>query len=194
MSGQKQSSYYRGISWGTARHRARRTHLMARKMWRSLLRYIGRARGVSDVPSEFVSLPMPGASVQSGGGGPHQADRTGQLELAIRWKSAGRPNLAGGHRETAGLSAHQRAGPHAYLKDIRERLPTQPGSRIDDLLPRRAAPRAMLISAAVTASRQGELTGRLPRGIRSNRLFRAQSPLNPDFFTAVSHHRVSSCM
>jgi hypothetical protein len=43
--------------------------------------------------------------------------------------------------------------PHAYLKDVRERLPTQPGSRIDDLLPRRSAREADLRSGHSQSSR-----------------------------------------
>jgi len=40
---------------------------------------------------------------------------------------------------SARLNGHE---PHAYLKDILERLPTQPASRIDELLPHRWQPAA----------------------------------------------------
>jgi len=35
---------------------------------------------------------------------------------------------------------HQRAHPYAYLKDVLERLPTQPASRVEELLPHRWKP------------------------------------------------------
>lgn len=38
---------------------------------------------------------------------------------------------------SAKLNGHE---PHAYLKDVLERLPTQPASRIDELLPYRWQP------------------------------------------------------
>jgi hypothetical protein len=40
---------------------------------------------------------------------------------------------------SARLNGHD---PYAYLRDVMERLPTQPASRIDELLPRRWRPTA----------------------------------------------------
>lgn len=40
---------------------------------------------------------------------------------------------------SARLNGHE---PHAYLKDVMERLPTQPASRIGELLPHRWKPEA----------------------------------------------------
>ena len=39
--------------------------------------------------------------------------------------------------DTARINAHE---PYASLKDVLERLPTQPASRIDELLPHRWRP------------------------------------------------------
>jgi hypothetical protein len=35
------------------------------------------------------------------------------------------------------LAPHNRPDPYAYLRDVLDRHPTQPNSRIDDLLPQR---------------------------------------------------------
>ena len=56
-------------------------------------------------------------------------------------------SLRSGQRAAAVMSLIQSAklnghDPYAYLKDALERLPTQPNSRIDELLPHRWAPRA----------------------------------------------------
>ena len=47
-------------------------------------------------------------------------------------KRIARPD--GGLRLSAKLNGHD---PYRYLKDVLERLPTQPSSRLDDLLPHR---------------------------------------------------------
>ena len=73
------------------------------------------------------------------------------LENRIRPIALGRANwlfagsLRGGQRAAAVMSLIQSAklnghDPHAYLKDVLARLPTQPASRIDDLLPHRWQP------------------------------------------------------
>jgi transposase len=56
------------------------------------------------------------------------------------WLFAG--SLRAGQRAAAIMSLvhsaqDQRARPHAYLRDVMERLPTQPASRIGELLPHR---------------------------------------------------------
>jgi hypothetical protein len=40
---------------------------------------------------------------------------------------------------SARINGHE---PYAYFKDVLERLPTQPASRIDELLPHRWSPQA----------------------------------------------------
>ena len=73
------------------------------------------------------------------------------IENRIRPIALGRSNwlfagsLRGGQRAAAVMSLIQSArlnghDPYAYLKDVLERLPTQPNSRIDELLPHRWAP------------------------------------------------------
>jgi hypothetical protein len=74
------------------------------------------------------------------------------IENRIRPIALGRSNwlfagsLRGGQRAAAVMSLIQSAklnghDPYAYLKDVLERLPTQPASRIEELLPHRwAAP------------------------------------------------------
>ena len=42
--------------------------------------------------------------------------------------------------QSAKLNGHD---PHAYLKTVLDRLPTQPNSRIDDLLPHNWKPQAL---------------------------------------------------
>ena len=67
-------------------------------------------------------------------------------ELALgraNWLFAG--SLRAGKRAAAVMSLVHSAkinghDPYAYLKDILERLPTQPASRIEDLLPHRWTP------------------------------------------------------
>jgi transposase len=59
------------------------------------------------------------------------------------WLFAG--SLRAGQRAARIVSLIQSArlnglDPYRYLKDVLERLPTQPASRIDDLLPRRWQP------------------------------------------------------
>lgn len=79
------------------------------------------------------------ADLKQLGGKPHPADRTGKIELAVRRR------LRAGKRaaaimsllDTARINGHE---PCAYLKDVLERLPTQPASRIDELLPHRWRP------------------------------------------------------
>jgi transposase len=56
------------------------------------------------------------------------------------WLFAG--SLRAGQRAAAIMSLIQSAklnnhDPHCYLKDVLERLPTQPASRLDELLPHR---------------------------------------------------------
>jgi hypothetical protein len=41
--------------------------------------------------------------------------------------------------QSAKLNGHD---PYVYLKDVMERLPTQPASRLDELLPHRWSPQA----------------------------------------------------
>jgi hypothetical protein len=58
-----------------------------------------------------------------------------------------RGSLRGGQRAAAVMSLIQSAklnghDPYAYLKDVLERLPTQPASRIEELLPHRWVPTA----------------------------------------------------
>ena len=73
------------------------------------------------------------------------------LENRIRPIALGRSNwlfagsLRGGQRAAAVMSLLQSAklngiDPHAYLRDVLARLPTQPASRIDELLPHRWRP------------------------------------------------------
>jgi transposase len=75
------------------------------------------------------------------------------IENRIRPIALGRSNwlfagsLRGGQRAAAVMSLVQSAklnghDPYAYLRDVLERLPTHPNSRIDDLLPHRWAPAA----------------------------------------------------
>ena len=70
------------------------------------------------------------------------------IENRIRPVALGRANwlfagsLRGGQRAAALMSLIQSArlnghDPYAYLKDVLERLPTHPASRIEDLLPHR---------------------------------------------------------
>ena len=54
-------------------------------------------------------------------------------------------SLRGGQRAAAAISLLQSAklngiDPHAYLRDVLARLPMQPASRIEELLPHRWAP------------------------------------------------------
>lgn len=73
------------------------------------------------------------------------------IENRIRPIALGRSNwlfagsLRGGQRAAAAMSLIQSAklnghDPYAYLKDVLERLPTQPASRIEELLPHRWVP------------------------------------------------------
>jgi hypothetical protein len=60
------------------------------------------------------------------------------------WLFAG--SLRGGQRATAAMSLIQSAklnshDPHCCLKDVLDRLPTQPTSRIEELLPHRWTPK-----------------------------------------------------
>jgi transposase len=75
------------------------------------------------------------------------------IENRIRPVALGRSNwlfagsLRGGQRAAAVMSLIQSArlnghDPYAYLRDVLERLPTQPNSRIDELLPHRWTPGA----------------------------------------------------
>lgn len=75
------------------------------------------------------------------------------IENRIRPIALGRANwlfagsLRGGQRAAAVMSLIQSAringhDPYAYLKDVLERLPTQPNSRIEELLPHRWTPSA----------------------------------------------------
>jgi transposase len=59
------------------------------------------------------------------------------------WLFAG--NLRAGKRAAAVMSLVQSAkmnghDPYAYLKDVLQRLPTQPASRVEELLPHRWKP------------------------------------------------------
>jgi transposase len=73
------------------------------------------------------------------------------IENRIRPVALGRSNwlfagsLRGGQRAAAIMTLIQSAklnghDPYAYLKDVLERLPTQPASRIEELLPHRWLP------------------------------------------------------
>jgi transposase len=75
------------------------------------------------------------------------------IENRIRPIAIGRSNwlfagsLRSGQRAAAAMSLIQSArmnghDPYAYLRDVLERLPTQPNSRIEELLPHRWAPSA----------------------------------------------------
>jgi transposase len=68
------------------------------------------------------------------------------ISLTSRWRRSGRSNwlfagsLRAGARAAAVMSLIQSArlnghDPYRYLKDVLERLPTQPASRIGELLP-----------------------------------------------------------
>jgi hypothetical protein len=64
---------------------------------------------------------------------------SGALEVTLTLRSR---NARGGrdeppHRITIKLNGHD---PYAYLKDVLTRLPTQPASRIEELLPHRWQP------------------------------------------------------
>jgi transposase len=77
------------------------------------------------------------ADLQQLGGEPHPADRAGKIELVVRREPA-RGQAGRGHHSllhSARINGHE---PYAYLKDVLERLPTQPASRIDELLAHRA--------------------------------------------------------
>jgi len=87
------------------------------------------------------------------------------VENQIRAIAIGRNNwlLAGslrtGKRAGAVMSLVQSArlcghDPYAYLKDVHERLPTQPASRVQELLPHRWQP------ATIESCRPAECTGR----------------------------------
>jgi transposase len=76
------------------------------------------------------------------------------IENRIRPVALGRSNwlfagsLRGGQRAAAVMSLIQSArlnghDPYAYMRDVLERLPTQPNSRIDELLPHRWTPPAV---------------------------------------------------
>ncbi|RYF35093.1 MAG: transposase domain-containing protein [Comamonadaceae bacterium] len=73
------------------------------------------------------------------GGEPDPADRDRAQQLAVRRLAARRQ--ASRRRDELGalgrLNGHE---PHGYLKDIMQRLPTQPASRIGELLPHRWQP------------------------------------------------------
>lgn len=70
----------------------------------------------------------------------------GQVTIALgrsNWLFAG--TLRGGQRAAAAMSLIQSAKlnghePHHYLKDVLDRLPTQPANRIEELLPHRWTP------------------------------------------------------
>jgi len=78
------------------------------------------------------------------------------IENRIRPIALGRSNwlfagsLRGGQRAAAAMSLIQSAklnghDPYQYLRDILERLPTHPASRIEDLLPHRWTPLAAVV-------------------------------------------------
>ena len=77
---------------------------------------------------------------------PLQGTHNNWIENRIRPIALGRSNwllagsLRGGQRAAAAMSLIRSArlnghDPYAYLKDVLKRLPTQPNSRIDELLP-----------------------------------------------------------
>ena len=77
-----------------------------------------------------------------------------RIENRIRPIALGRSNwlfagsLRGGQRAAAAMSLIQSAklnghDPYAYLKDVLERLPSHPASRIEELLPHRWSPPAL---------------------------------------------------
>lgn len=74
----------------------------------------------------------------------HLKNRIRPIALGrANWLFAG--SLRGGQRAAAVMSLLQSAklnglDPHAYLRDVLTRLPTQPASRIEELLPHRWAP------------------------------------------------------
>lgn len=66
----------------------------------------------------------------------------GRAGVAIRQSTVSQWSLRGGIRAAAAMSLIQSAklnrhDPYAYLKDVLERLPAQPASRIEELLPHR---------------------------------------------------------
>jgi len=72
---------------------------------------------------------------------PHQASSPREIQLVV----AG--SLRAGRRAAVIMSLIQSAklnghDPYRYLKDVLERLPTHPASRIDELLPHRWPPAA----------------------------------------------------
>ena len=78
----------------------------------------------------------------------HEEERAGLLENRIRPIALGRQNwlfagsLRAGKRAAAIMSLIHSArlnghDAYAYIRDVLERLPTQPASRIDELLPHR---------------------------------------------------------
>ena len=78
------------------------------------------------------------------------------IENRIRPIALGRSNwlfagsLRGGQRAAAAMSLIQSAklnghDPYQYLRDILERLPTHPASRIEELLPHRWTPLAAVV-------------------------------------------------
>ena len=90
-------------------------------------------------------------SFQAGCGSSVINSETARVENRIRPIALGRSNwlfagsLRAGKRAAAIMSLVHSAklnghDPYAYLRDVLERLPTQPASRVDELLPHRWAP------------------------------------------------------
>ncbi len=97
------------------------------------------------------SESWPGRTFTDGSTVPLQGTHNNWVENRIRPIAIGRQNwlfagsLRAGKRAAAVMSLVHSAKlnghePHAYLKDVLERLPTQPASRIEELLPHRWQP------------------------------------------------------
>jgi transposase len=92
------------------------------------------------------SESLPGRTFTDGSIVPYQGTHNNWVENQIRPVALGRSNwlfagsLRGGKRAAAIMSLIHSAringhDPYAYLRDVFERLPTQPASRVNELLP-----------------------------------------------------------
>jgi hypothetical protein len=101
-----------------------------------------RAEAVND-STELPSQERPdwGADPDLGHGSAHLSRHTnGKLDagMTVRWQLAGKRAAAVmSLLHSARINGHE---PYAYFKDVLERLPTHPASRIDELLPHRWSP------------------------------------------------------
>jgi hypothetical protein len=76
------------------------------------------------------------ADLEQLGREPDPSDSPRNGELAGHREPAHQEALRGDHKPGP-LGSHRRPDPYAYLRDVLERLPTQPASRIGELLPHR---------------------------------------------------------